>query len=222
MNTNGNGKKQSQDIDLMKLMERFHSDDKCRTYLEQLRWPKGVQCPRCGSRKISRIYTRNQFDCESCGYQFSVTSGTVFQDSHLPLSKWFATIYLMIEAKKGVSANQIKRTMGVSYKTSWYLCHRIRASMKEAYPYPLRDIVEVDEAWIGGKVKGRGHGYRGNKAVVVGAAQRGGKIVLQVVSGTDRETLHKFIKENTAPDTKAIYTDDWPAYRGIADEDTRQ
>ena len=130
-------------------------------------------------------------------------------------------IYLMVEAKKGVSANQIKRTIGVSYKTAWYLCHRIRNAMTEHNPEPLDGIVEVDETFIGGKRQDVGHGYKGNKTAVVGAIERGGSLRMQVVSARDRKTLHNFIRKNTAPNTEAIYTDDWPPYKGIADHDTR-
>ena len=93
--------------------------------------------------------------------------------------------------------------------------------MTEKNPEPLDGIVEVDETWIGGKKQDVGHGYKGNKVAVVGAVERGGSLRLQVVSSRDRRTLHNFIRNNTAPDTEAIYTDDWPAYRGIADHDTR-
>jgi transposase-like protein len=210
-----------QDVNLINLIERYGNEGKCRAYLEELRWPNGIACPRCGSTSISRVLDRDQFDCNSCRYQFSVTSGTTFHDSHLPLWKWFATIYLMIESKKGISSNQVKRTIGVSYKTAWYLCHRVRNAMTEARPKLLREIVEVDETFVGGKAKGFGHGYRGNKAVVVGATQRNGETRLQVIVGNDRKSLHEFIRKHTAPDTKAIYTDDWPAYRGIGDSDTR-
>lgn len=103
-------------MNLIRLVERFGDEDSCRDYLERLRWPDGVQCPRCKSRSISNIYERDQFDCNSCRYQFSVTAGTSFHDSHLPLWKWFVAIYLMVEAKKGISANQLKRTIGVSYE----------------------------------------------------------------------------------------------------------
>ena len=209
-------------MNLIKLIEKFRSEEQCREYLEELRWPDGVQCPRCGSKQISRSYTRGQYDCNlSCGYQFSVTAGTMLHDTHLPLQKWLIASYLMIEAKKGISASQLKRTIDVSYKTSWYLCHRIRAAMTEAYPVPLKGIVEVDETWIGGRVRGKGHGYKGNKAVVVGAIERDGRIVLQVAEDRTRKTLHGFIAKATAPDTEAIMTDDWPAYDGIADHDTR-
>ena len=166
---------QTQELNLVSLIERFHSEEACMDYLEGLRWPDGLACLRCGSISVSRIKTRGQYDCNSCRYQFSVTAGTIFHDSHLPLSKWFVTIYLMLESKKGVSANQIKRTIGVSYKTAWYLCHRIRNAMTETDPPKLSAKVEVDETWVGGKKKGVGHGYRGNKSIVVGVVQRGGK-----------------------------------------------
>lgn len=214
-----NGTKQ--DVNLISLVERYHNEDKCRAYIEELRWPNGVACPRCGSMGISRVQKPRVFDCNSCRYQFSTTSGTIFHDTHLPLWKWFLTVYMIVEAKKGVSANQIKRTIGVSYKTAWYLCHRIRAAMTEHNPEPLSGIVEVDETWIGGKKKGMGHGYKGNKVIVVGAAEREGRIALKVIDRADRKTLHGFIHSNTAPDTEAIYTDELPAYKGIADHDTR-
>ncbi|MBN1862693.1 MAG: IS1595 family transposase [Dehalococcoidales bacterium] len=214
-----NGTKQ--DVNLISLIERYGNEDKCRAYLEELRWPNGVACPRCGSTSISRVLERDQFDCNSCRYQFSVTSGTIFHDSHLPLWKWLATMYLMIESKKGISANQVKRTIGVSYKTAWYLCHRVRNAMTETRPKLLREVVEVDETYVGGKTKGFGHGFKGNKTIVVGATQRGGEARLQVVDDNGRKTLHQFIRENTAPNTEVIYTDDWPAYRGIDDKDTR-
>lgn len=213
-------KKQTQEMNLMKITEQFHSEEKCRERLESLRWPNGVACLRCGSTSVSRLYERGLFDCNSCGYQFSVKVGTIFHDSHLPLRKWFVAIYLVVESKKGISANQMKRTLGISYKTAWYLCHRIRVAMTETN-IPLRGIVEVDETWIGGKRQNVGHGYKGNKAAVVGADQRGGSMRLQVVSKRDRKTLHRFIHEHTAPDTEAIYTDEQPAYKGIADHDTR-
>jgi hypothetical protein len=148
-------------------------------------------------------------------------SGTIFHDSHLPLPKWFVAIYLMTESKKGISANQMKRTLGVSYKTAWYLCHRIRAAMKDAAAPLLSGIIEVDETYIGGKVRGKGHGYRGNKTMVVGAVARGGQVRVKVEKRNDRQTLHSFIRSVTADDAEAIHTDEWPAYLGIADANSR-
>ena len=202
-------------------MTKYGNDDACRDMLEKLRWNGEISCPRCESKSIRNSYTRNQFDCADCGYQFSVTSGTIFHDSHLPLTKWFIAIYMMVESKKGISANQMKRTLDVSYKTAWYLCHRIRNAMTVNNPKPLSKIVEFDERWVGGKTKGHGAGYKGNKTVAMGAVQCDGELRLEKVDNRDRETLHGFIKKHTAPDTEAIYTDDWPTYKEIANHDTK-
>jgi len=137
------------------------------------------------------------------------------------LWKWFIAVYLIVESKKGISANQLKRTLDVTYKTAWYLSHRIRAALNEVDAQLLKGIVEVDETLVGGEMEGKWRGYRGNKTMVVGALQRGGNIVLQVVRGADRETVHGFIRQNVAGDTEAIYTDEWPAYNGVADKDTK-
>ena len=208
-------------MNIMKLIEQFGSEEKCRERLTQLRWPNGVACPRCESKSVSSLSDRAQYDCNKCRYQFSVTSGTIFHDSHLPLMKWFVAIFLLTESKKGISALQMKRTMGVAYKTAWYLCHRIRSAVRDANAALLRGIVEVDETYVGGKVRGMGRGYKRNKTIAIGAVQRGGKLRLQVITNASKKVLHKFIADNTAPDTEAIYTDEWPAYNGIADEDTR-
>ena len=208
------------EMDLIKLMDNFASEERCREVLKDLRWPNGVACIRCGSTHIRYTTTRYVFDCGSCGYEFTVTAGTMLHDTHLPLKKWLLAVYLMTESKKGISALQLKRTLNVAYRTAWYLCHRIRAAMEDAYPMPLRGVVEIDETFIGGKVRGKGRGYRENKAIVVGAVQRGGKIVLKVVQARNRETLHRFIAEATADETTAYFTDDWAPYEGIADEDT--
>ncbi len=121
----------------------FGSDEKCRAYLEELRWPEGVRCPRCEVDKgISRLEGRGQFDCNSCGYQFSVRVGTVLQDSQLPLWKWVLAAFVMAKSEEGISANQLKQALGVSYKTAWYLSHRIRSSMKNEAPDDLRAAVE--------------------------------------------------------------------------------
>lgn len=114
---------------LPEINKLYSTDDKCRELLERLRWPEGVTCPRCKDRRVSRMKDYARFECVGCEYQFTVTSGTIFHDSHLPLPTWFLAVLLLCEAKKGMSAMQIKRTLGVAYKTAWYLCHRIRAAM---------------------------------------------------------------------------------------------
>ncbi len=212
-------------LNLMHLMDRFQTDDKCRDYLEALRWPDGkVECPHCGCEKVSELTARPQWDCAACRYQFSVTSGTIMHDSHLPLRKWMIAIYLMLESKKAISANQMKRTLGIgSYRTAWYLCHRIRSALgNDPFEGPtLVGIIEVDETLMGGKRKNVGRGYRQNKTLVAGALQRGGKVRLERIPEVTRETLHSFVNRNVKDEDEAIYTDEWRGYLGLEDDDTR-
>lgn len=207
-------------VNLQQFIAEFGTEDACRAELETLRWPNGVICPRCQKKDIGRLPTRPVFYCRGCKYQFSVTAGTIFNDSHLKLSIWFYTTFLMVEAKNGMSSRQLERVLGVSHKTAWYLTHRIRAAMQEANPEPLHGIVEVDETDIGGKRMHVGRGYRRNKAMVLGAAMRGGDIRMRVERRADRKTLHKFIADRTRDRTASIMTDDWPSYDGCGDEDT--
>ena len=208
---------------LLTLVDDFNTDAKCRELLERLRWPSGVACVRCGSLAISEVESRNQFDCGDCRYQFSVTAGTIMHDSHLPLRKWFIAIYLMCESKKGVSALQLKRTLGVAYKTAWYLCHRIREAMgNDPFEGPtLVGIVEVDETLVGGKTRGKGRAYKGNKTWVAGAIQRNGAVRLEQIPDTKRATLHGFIGRTVKDEAEAIYTDELASYLGIEDHNTR-
>lgn len=208
------------DVNLVQLCEQYQSEDKCRAYLEELRWPDGVVCPRCEGTTISRIRKRNQFDCDSCRYQFSVTAGTLFHDSHLKLFKWFLAIYLMVESKKSISAKQLQRMLKVSYKTAWYLQHRIRDAMGDDDQPLLRGIIEVDETYIGGKRRDVGNpGGRklGDKAMVVGAVQRDGEVRLKLTdAGPTRKTLESFVRDHVDPDrADAIFTDQWSGYRHL-------
>ena len=206
---------------LPKLMEAFDTDAECRQILEELRWPNGVTCPRCQSTSISRITTRKQFDCNGCRYRFSVTTGTVFNDSHLALPKWFMAVLLMCEAKKGISANQMKRTLGVAQKTAWYLCHRIREAMSDATPAKLSGDVECDETYIGGKHPHyKSRNYRENKAVVLGALERDGRIVLTKGRDSSHYEIRRFVWNTVADSASRLITDEHSAYRGIMDEDT--
>jgi transposase-like protein len=203
-----------QDMDMMKLMEAFDTEPECRVYLEELRWPDGISCPRCGGKTISRIKARDQFDCDACRYQFSVMSGTIFHDSHLPLPKWFVATYLLCESRKGMSANQISRTIRVSYKTAWYLCHRIRAAMTEASPKMFDGTVEMDETYVGGKEHGAGIRGRGtNKAVVIGIRERGGDLRFFHADNAKAATLAKYIDENVSDDVEVFITDDFASYQ---------
>ena len=210
-------------MNLISLFDRFNCDEKCRKRLEELRWPNGVSCTRCGDMSVARIKGRGQWDCRGCGYHFSVTSGTIMHDSHLSLRKWFAAIYLMCESKKGISALQVKRLLGTGYQTAWYLCHRIREAMgNDPFEGPtLVGIVEVDETLIGGKRRNVGSGSKEGKTWVAGAIQRGGKIRLERIPNIRRHTLHDFINRTVKDEAEAIYTDELKSYIGIKDHNTR-
>jgi transposase-like protein len=118
------------------------SDEECRDYLEAQRWPMGAICPKCGSpdpwkitrKSATKNVVRSLYRCRACKVQFTATVGTIFEDSKIPLSKWFAAIYLMCASKKGVSAHQIHRELEVTYKSAWFMCHRIREAMKDKNP----------------------------------------------------------------------------------------
>lgn len=215
---------------LVDIVHRFGSEDVCRDYLRMLRWPDGKpNCPRCNSESISEITTRNQYDCNVCRCRFSVTSGTTFDNSKLPLWKWFAAAYLMLESKKSMSANQISRTIGTTYKTAWYLCHRIREAMEAQDTGPaLFGIIELDETLLSYERKrwrgkrGTGGPGPGEKRVwIAGAVQRGGQVRLQRVPNVKRESLFAFIRSVAKPETEAFYTDELRSYMGLADADTR-
>ncbi|MGH7839597.1 MAG: IS1595 family transposase [Candidatus Binataceae bacterium] len=172
---------------LIDIHEQFSTADKCLDYLEAMRWPKGACCIACGSVKVSRITreakSKNKrtriYQCleKECRHQFSPTAGTIFHDSHLPLEKWFFAIAIICEAKKGVSACQMQRHLGVNYRTAWHLCHRIREAMKDD-DSPLTGVVEIDETYIGGRVQRRGDRKKPKrpKDVVIGMVERGGRL----------------------------------------------
>ena len=208
---------------LLTLIDNYSNDDQCRDLLKRLRWPAGIACLRCGSMGISEYKERPVYQCNDCRYDFSVTAGTIMHDSHLPLRKWFLAIYLMCESKKGVSALQLKRTLGVAYKTAWYLCHRIREAMgNDPLEGPsLVGIVEVDETLVGGKTRGKGRAYKGNKTWVAGAIQRNGGVRLERIPDVKRNTLHDFIRRTVKDEAEAIYTDELASYLGIAGHNTR-
>ena len=203
------------ETNLINLIERYSDESKCRKYLEALKWQEGIKCPRCESEKVSHILKRNQFDCDECRYQFSVTAGTIFHDSHLPLWKWFLAVYLMTESKKGISANQIKRSLAISYKTAWYLSHRIRKAMEEAKnKSQLTGTVEVDETFVGGKYDRRRHRKPWEKQAVIGLLQREGTFEAKTIPDTSTKILGSIIRERV--NKKAtIMTDDFPAYKSL-------
>jgi transposase-like protein len=202
-------------MNLVEMMADFGDEAKCRAYLEKLRWPNGVSCPRCKGEKIYRIEKRDQFVCAACEYQFSVTVDTIFHDTHLPLVTWFLATVLLCEAKKGMSACQIQRSLGIkTYKTAWYLCHRIRKAMLETNKGKLGGIVEIDETYVGGRAP-RGEGYTGRytkKQIVIGIRQRNGELRMFKAKDVKAGTLANFIREHVSEDVDVIMTDDFASY----------
>lgn len=204
-------------MNLAELMQDFADESKCRTYLEKLRWPNGAICPSCKCSKCYVLPKREQFLCSSCRYQFSVTVDTIFHDTHLPLTIWFLAILLLCEAKKGISACQIQRSLGIkTYKTAWYLCHRIRAAMVEAKKPKLAGKVEMDETYVGGFHHGKSGRGSENKEVVIGIRQRGGELRFFHADDVRGGTLERYIKENISDDCEMLITDDLYQYRGAA------
>jgi transposase-like protein len=205
-------------MNLSELIQDFADESKCRAYLEALRWPNGIACPHCKATKIYRLPKREQFLCASCEYQFSVTVDTIFHDTHLPLVTWFLATLLLCEAKKGMSACQIQRSLGIkTYKTAWYLCHRIRAAMVQTDKSKLGGKVEMDETFIGGVNRWKGQEHRwDNKEIVVGIRQRGGQLRFFHAEDVKSGTLEKYIRENIAEDVDVLFTDDYKPYRSAA------
>ncbi len=205
----------------------FNDPDAARKYLEGQRWPDGPICPHCGG--VERIYPvkanakkkvrEGLYHCNDCEQQFTVTVGTVFEKSKIPLHKWLAATYLLCSSKKGISSKQIERTLGVTYKTAWFMTHRIREAMRDGNPGLLGGnggTVEVDETFWGGKAKKRmkqgkiGRGYH-HKEKILTLVERGGKARSFHVPEVNAKTLLPIIKEQVAADTH-IMTDEAGQY----------
>jgi transposase-like protein len=195
----------------------FPTDEKCRELLTRLRWPEAVRCPRCNMDAVELETEKTLYYCKDCDYQFSVTAGTIFNDSHLPLTKWFLATLLLCEAKKGMSACQVQRTLGISYKTAWYLCHRIRAAMVQVDRPMLSGKIEVDETYVGGKGTGLGQRGRGTKKrPVIGIRQRNGELRLFHAKDVTAKSVEQFMRENLGQDVEVLFTDEFSLYKGIA------
>ncbi|MEW6544532.1 MAG: IS1595 family transposase [Nitrospirota bacterium] len=212
-------------LTLTTLMDRFSTEDACKRHLVHLRWPHGVRCPRCNHEKVYALKARPfHWVCKAptCGgrngYRFSVITKTVFENTNYPLRTWFQVIYLMTQSKKGISALQIHRQIGSGdYRTAWYMCHRIRAAMKDADFSKLLGVVEVDETFIGGKDKNRHwHKKQRNdktgKLAVIGAIARKGNVVCQMIEGTDRHTLSNFVRQTVSERVSLVATDENAGY----------
>jgi transposase-like protein len=200
----------------------FPTEEACQRYLMKNRWPSGVCCPRCGNVEV---YTLADFrwQCHACneqGYRFSVIAGTIFENTNKPLRDWFRVIHLMLTSKKGISALQIHRMLGFgSYKTAWYMCHRVRAGLADKHFRKLMGIVEVDETFIGGEDKNRHFdkkrnrkGGTGDKFIVIGAVERKGSVVARVINDVRTETLEHFVRQTCHTDVSLLATDEASGY----------
>jgi hypothetical protein len=226
----------------------FPTDEACKAYIVQRRWPNGVHCPRC--QRQERVYAlKTPFRWTCCnadcggrkGYRFSVTTGTIFQDTKVSLRIWFKIGYLMLTAKKGISSLQVRRVIfgehsGTDWRTAWYICHRWRAAM-HGDMFPMSGVVEIDETYVGGKDRNRHWGKKSaqrrkaagsrsgleqvgesigyGKVGVIGAIERKGSVVARVIGGTDARTMSGFVRTLAHDRVSLVVTDEAPAYEHI-------
>lgn len=203
---------------LAELEARFGTEEACREYLFALRWPEGFQCPRCS---IGRAWSvgKVRFQCAHCGYQASVTAGTIFQDTHKPLAMWFRAVWWVTSQKTGASALGLQRILGLgSYQTAWAWLHKLRRAMVRPGRDRLSGRVEVDETYIGGPEEGVPGRAAEDKALVVIAAQedgRGiGRIRMRRIPDASAENLEAFVEDSVEPGS-VVHTDGWQGYRGL-------
>jgi transposase-like protein len=204
---------------LMELERRFATEDACRQYLLQLRWPDGFVCPRCGGTQAWPMRT-GRWLCGGCRHQASVTAGTIFQDSHLPLTTWFRALWYVTTPKPGVSALGLQRVLGLgSYKTAWALLHKLRRAMVRPGRDRLRGTVEVDETYWGAREAGVVGRRTAAKALVIVAAEadgRGlGRIRMRRLPALTAAAVRGFLRAAVEPGSRVV-TDGLNVYRGLA------
>ena len=203
---------------LLELERRFSSEEACIEYLAALRWPAGWACPRCAGVDAWSI-RRARWLCDHCRYEMSVTAGTIFQDTHLPLTLWFRALWQITSQKNGISALGLQRVLGLgSYKTAWAMLHKLRRAMVRPGRDPLAGVVEVDEAYWGGEETGAtGRQTELKTRIIVAAEEDGngiGRIRLRTIPDVSKASLHGFIRQAVAPGS-TVLTDGWPAYLGL-------
>jgi transposase-like protein len=205
----------------------FSDPERCFQYALNLRWPNGVvSCPRCGSEEHSFIKTRRIWFCKGCKKQFTLKVGTIFEDSPLGLDKWMCAFWMLCNCKNGVSSCEVSRSLGITQKSAWFMLHRIRKAM-ESEGDQLAGTIEMDETFIGGKVKNmhkskkpKGTGHSGKpvagmaKTIVVGMVERGGRVKAEVVAERTSKVLHELAARHIAEGSKLI-SDEWGGYKGV-------
>ncbi|MDG5490538.1 IS1595 family transposase [Psychroserpens sp. SPM9] len=216
---------------LPQLLDYFKEESTCRDYYQQIRWNGEEACPHCGSLKV--YTTKRGFRCgdKECRKDFTVTTGTIFHNSNIPLRIWFAAIFLATTHKKGISSVQLALDLGITQKTAWHVLHRIREMLKEKSPQMLgeNNMVEVDEAYIGGNNKNRHYGKKRSKEdyrftnegkpyqpkkMVIGIIERNGKVVLKHVPSADLNNVGSLISKHV-PKGSTIYSDEAPVYNHL-------
>jgi len=203
---------------LAEFERRFATEEACRAYLSQLRWPEGVVCPRCNGR-TGWAARRHVWVCAGCRFEVSVTAGTIFQDTRLPLTLWFRAIWWVTSQKTGASALGLQRVLGLgSYRTAWTWLHKLRRATVRPGRDRLAGRVEVDETYLGGEKPGkRGRGAAGKVRIVVAAQEDGqgiGRIRMRRVKDASAASLQPFIREAIAPGS-VVHTDGWEGYLGV-------
>jgi len=202
---------------LGELEERFASEEACREYLCALRWPEGFRCPRCNHQKAWPVGKR--LECRRCGYQASVTAGTIFQDTHKPLALWFRAVWWVTVQKNGASALGLQRILGLgSYQTAWTWLHKLRRAMVRPGRDRVSGCVEVDEMYWGSPEEGRPGRGHGHKSLIVLAAQEDGRKIGRIrmarVPDASADSLHGFVTQAIEPGS-VVHTDGWGGYDGL-------
>jgi len=211
-------------MNIVEIFAKFPKQEDCLSYLEGVRWNGKPVCPYCNSQKVTVVKTENRYHCNHCNASFSVTVGTIFHDTRLPLQKWFLALSLMLNVKKGISARQLARDLDVNKNTGWYLAMRIRKAMTQANERELLlGVVEMDETYIGGEpCKGSGkdnkRGRGTSKTPVVGMIERGGKVKAEVVKNKklNNKTLSSLVRKNVDTNNAVLFTDEYKGYIGIS------
>lgn len=211
---------------LVQLQKHFSNKQRCVEHLEGLRWGAERCCVHCGSVKTYVCKGFGKYKCADCKLRFSVTTGTFFENTKVPLTKWFVAMYLCLSHKKGVSSCQLARDLGVTQKTAWFILHRVRQLVVSKAPQMLLEgMVEVDESYLGGleknkhknkRLKTKGATINKGKKVLVGAVERNGRAVVKFIERPTKEHLLPFIKKNIKPLT-TVYTDEFYAYGQLSD-----